>query len=377
MQATIIMEKNGLMLLTTKIKIKLKYVNDGKLKEINSYFFNDDIDQLICDEINKIVKSGYDIKLFPNKFYWSTLNITSSWKSSLVAREISNQVRSLTVKIHKAKLSTYPKKYQKEILNKLALNKLQSKWKGNFNLDSRFVDIQISNSTEFDYWLKINLARGRGESKSLLKHIKIPIYKTSHMKKLEARGFTLKTNGLKLTRNNEVILFYEKDPTINPNTAKLGIDIGINKVFVTSANEYSNPQILVELNRLKSMKHGSKRKQRKIRYIRQLIDRSVKGIDFSKTKTVVLEDLVNMKPGNRFSNRYHHWSYAYIQNRISLHAIGQDVLVRYVNPAYSSQTCSECGTRDKSSRVKEVFSCSSCGNLLDADLNAAVNLSHR
>jgi putative transposase len=45
-----------------------------------------------------------------------------------------------------------------------------------------------------------------------------------------------------------------------------------------------------------------------------------------------------------------------------------------VNPAYTSQTCSECGHRERSNRNGKVFYCLSCGHRADADINAAVNI---
>jgi putative transposase len=46
-----------------------------------------------------------------------------------------------------------------------------------------------------------------------------------------------------------------------------------------------------------------------------------------------------------------------------------------VNPAYTSQTCSECGYVDKKNRkTQESFECQSCGFECNADINAAINI---
>lgn len=46
-----------------------------------------------------------------------------------------------------------------------------------------------------------------------------------------------------------------------------------------------------------------------------------------------------------------------------------------INPAYTSQTCNECGARDKVSRVSQSeFACTSCGHIAHADINAAKNI---
>ena len=47
---------------------------------------------------------------------------------------------------------------------------------------------------------------------------------------------------------------------------------------------------------------------------------------------------------------------------------------RKVNPAYTSQTCHQCGHVDKDSRKQTDFKCTACGHADDADVNAALNI---
>jgi putative transposase len=50
-----------------------------------------------------------------------------------------------------------------------------------------------------------------------------------------------------------------------------------------------------------------------------------------------------------------------------------------VNPAYTSQTCSQCGVRTstKLELSERTFACSSCGYVGDRDVNAAINIKNR
>jgi putative transposase len=49
--------------------------------------------------------------------------------------------------------------------------------------------------------------------------------------------------------------------------------------------------------------------------------------------------------------------------------------IEKVNPAYTSQTCAECGARDAEARESQaVFACRSCGYTTNADTNAARNI---
>lgn len=45
-----------------------------------------------------------------------------------------------------------------------------------------------------------------------------------------------------------------------------------------------------------------------------------------------------------------------------------------INPAYTSQTCHQCSHRDPTSRAGKTFTCTNCGYVADADVNAARNI---
>ena len=45
-----------------------------------------------------------------------------------------------------------------------------------------------------------------------------------------------------------------------------------------------------------------------------------------------------------------------------------------VNPAYTSQDCSQCGHREKKSLSQRIHQCLCCGLTLDRDHNAALNI---
>lgn len=58
--------------------------------------------------------------------------------------------------------------------------------------------------------------------------------------------------------------------------------------------------------------------------------------------------------------------------------IADDSLLILVNPAYTSQTCSECGHCERNNRESQaVFHCKKCDMRMNADLNAAQNILDR
>ena len=88
---------------------------------------------------------------------------------------------------------------------------------------------------------------------------------------------------------------------------------------------------------------------------------------------IILEKLKGTNISNRNGQKYK-WSYKQLQNFIDYKAKTAGLTVEYVNPKYTSQTCSRCGTRDKRFRTnRSKFECS-CGFKTNADLNAALNI---
>lgn len=69
------------------------------------------------------------------------------------------------------------------------------------------------------------------------------------------------------------------------------------------------------------------------------------------------------------------WSYYQLQNFVEYKANREGIEVRYINPAFTSQTCSACGHVDKENRItQEKFKCINCGFELNADHNASINI---
>ena len=57
------------------------------------------------------------------------------------------------------------------------------------------------------------------------------------------------------------------------------------------------------------------------------------------------------------------------------HSMLNAKLLVKVNPAYTSQECSKCGSRDKLNRPKQdIFNCISCGYKANPDIQAAQNI---
>lgn len=69
------------------------------------------------------------------------------------------------------------------------------------------------------------------------------------------------------------------------------------------------------------------------------------------------------------------WSYYELQTMVKYKADREGIEVRFINPAYTSQTCSKCGHIHRDNRKTQAkFECIECGFALNADHNAAINI---
>jgi len=91
--------------------------------------------------------------------------------------------------------------------------------------------------------------------------------------------------------------------------------------------------------------------------------------------TIALEDLTyirdRIKAGMRMRSRLHRWAWRQLQRFVDYKAQAVGIRVVYVNPASTSQTCSQCG--QIGIRRRHRFVCS-CGLLAHSDVNGARNI---
>lgn len=121
----------------------------------------------------------------------------------------------------------------------------------------------------------------------------------------------------------------------------------------------------------------SGRESRHVRHVNHEISASIVGEAVETgCGTIAMENLSNVrariKAGKRMRTRLHRWAWRQLQQFIEYKARGAGIAVLYVNPAYTSQTCSVCGTLGV--RSKQRFSCKECGIFAHSDRNAARNI---
>jgi IS605 OrfB family transposase len=179
----------------------------------------------------------------------------------------------------------------------------------------------------------------------------------------------------------------------------LGVDFGIVSLAVDSDGAtHTGADVERVRNRLARRKRGLQKRNTKAAK-RRLCKLAGKEARFRKhtnhciSKTIVktaertgrgiaLEELkgirrrVTARRSQR--SRLHSWPFHQLRSFIAYKARCAGVPLAVVDPRYTSQTCSCCGSTDKRNRPNQAtFSCISCGHNEAADLNAARNIRAR
>jgi putative transposase len=121
------------------------------------------------------------------------------------------------------------------------------------------------------------------------------------------------------------------------------------------------------------------RESRVVRDLNHKVSRRIVEAAKDSGKGIKLELLEGIRRSRRqarsFRYALHSWSFYQLERMIEYKAKLLGVSVAYVDPAYTSQTCSRCGLLGD--RSGKVFRCPSCGHVEDADVNASFNIAVR
>ncbi|MGP3973451.1 RNA-guided endonuclease InsQ/TnpB family protein [Streptomyces sp. 8N114] len=179
----------------------------------------------------------------------------------------------------------------------------------------------------------------------------------------------------------------------------LGIDMGIVNIATTSDGEFlagrelNRSRVRERQLRTKLQKKNTPSAKRRLKKRRHKEARRARDINHKIAKHVVaeaertgrgiaLENLRGIRERVRLRKpqraTHSSWSFAQLGAFIAYKARRAGVPVVYVDPAYTSRTCAECGHVDKANRVTQPwFACRSCGFAAHADWNASRNIRAR
>src|SRR5882672_2678706 len=181
-------------------------------------------------------------------------------------------------------------------------------------------------------------------------------------------------------------------PEVKQPQGSLGVDLGFNRVAVTSDNKfhtaknirhkkacYKRTRRSLKANGGKSAKRALKRvsgrEKRFVADANHCISKQIVADAKANNQRIVLEDLNGIRETGKAKCVYE-WSFAQLQWTIRYKAAREGVEVVYIDPRYTSQTCSRClhlGVRPNQSS----FQCRDCGYQINADLNGAKSVAAR
>ena len=189
------------------------------------------------------------------------------------------------------------------------------------------------------------------------------------------------------------------DPDLREPDGWLGVDLGIAAIATTSdgermagraLNRYRRRQLALRRKLQTKATRSAKRllrrqRRREARFAADTNHRIAKIIVVAAERTgrgIALEDLTGIRARVRLRkdqrSSLHSWAFAQLGQFIAYKARRAGVPVVYVDPAYTSQQCSECSYTDRNNRTGQAtFACRACGVTLHADVNGSRNIAFR
>ena len=332
-----------------RTQLSLKFANKNKIEQLN----------VLTTEMLR-VKNSYIEKLweqqeFSKKFIDFKVD---SWLSARLLQCIGKQALECVKSQRRKQIKTMP------VCKKIS-----------FDLDSRFVDI-IFDTNSFDIWVKLS---SLGNKMCL----KLPSKKHKHFFKYHNWDLKGTVRLRKVKDTFYIDLLYEKEANLKEVGSTIGVDIGYKDLLVSSENKVYDTGLKSVYEKISRKKQGSNAFKRALTERNNKINESLNKMNLSGIREVVAENLKNVKTNTRknkriskkFNNKLQRWSYSKVLSKLSYMCEEHGVLLTLVNPAYTSQKCSNCGAVCKANRQGKTYKCA-CGLEIDADLNASINISH-
>lgn len=184
-------------------------------------------------------------------------------------------------------------------------------------------------------------------------------------------------------------------PSVEPTGNVIGIDLGINRLAVTSHPLYFGGTHVKETNnryfrlRRKLQGKGTTSAKRHLKKLSGRLKRFQHDANHVIAKRIVatcqpgdalvMENLTDIRDRTRERRTQRramsHWSFAQLQRFLAYKAAFKGISVHFIDARYTSQKCSRCGHIEKRNRTNQSeFSCRKCGYRNNADENASYNL---
>jgi len=330
-------------------KLNINYANKGKLETLDT----------LMDEMTCVVNLFIDVLWAKQEFRTKYPDFkVDTWLSARLQQCLGKQALEIVKSQRKKK------------------KKVKPVFKGkSFNLDARFVDFHFEENT-FDAWIRLSSLGNKLQ-------LRLPSKRHAQFNKFEGwkQKGSIRLNRTKDKSFSVTVFFEKKTPATKKKGKTVGVDVGYKKLLVASTGKVIDDGLEAVYEKIARKKQGSKAFKRALMERDNLINQSLNKLSLYGIREIVCEKLKDVKKGSKgkikkqFNNKLQRWTYSKVLSKLSRLTDEAGVLLTAVNPAYTSQKCSLCGVTRKGNRRGETYKCA-CGNKIDADLNAAINLSH-
>ena len=176
----------------------------------------------------------------------------------------------------------------------------------------------------------------------------------------------------------------------------IGVDMGITDIVSlsdgTNISSKEVKDIRIRYNKVRAsiqskgtrnchklLKRLKGRERRFATIVNHRISKQIVAKAKKEQKGIAIEDLKNIRIGvnskkrnKTFRRRINSWSFYQLRSFLEYKCKINGIQLVAINPAYTSQTCHNCG--HIGIRKGKHFRCNHCGNVADADINAALNI---
>ncbi|MFU8842053.1 MAG: zinc ribbon domain-containing protein [Nitriliruptoraceae bacterium] len=267
----------------------------------------------------------------------------------------------------------------------------------NMVIDRRAATVREAESAgSFDLWLRLStMERGRP--------IEVPLRAHDYFRGRQGRRKkTVQVN----ERDGRLLFGIVTDihaaceaqrEAYRPRCEELALDYGLRTLFATDRGDLLGRGFLRKLERFDQrisrlaayrQKHGlptrSPRYDREVRRLRGFLRTEIgrvlnRVVEAQRPGRIVVERLWFRNPrlSRRMNRLVTNAGRRIVEQKLTDLHEQYGIEIEYVNPAYSSQTCSACDYVDRNNRTGERFRCGWCGRTLHADVNASRNLRSR
>jgi IS605 OrfB family transposase len=194
----------------------------------------------------------------------------------------------------------------------------------------------------------------------------------------------------------------------NPNLTTLAVDLGLRHLAVVTVRKGGKIVAVsffrgeeVEAHKLQHLQKVFRKQQKSGKPVRgersnKELWRHIKAANLSvahnltreivllaqknEVKVIVIEHLHKFQPcrglhrTKKLNRKLTYWLKGQIEEQLRYKAFAEGILVKSVNPAFTSRICQRCGGFGERFSHKSLFRCRFCGYEANADFNASVNL---